>query len=100
MLCGIKLKIVFFFVFFDNLRYLLRLGFSYLIAPFKWPFILIPNLPLDLIKMIESPVPFLIGILGDEKSYEETLKRENIEADILFIYSKGIKYKVKINKLN
>ena len=79
---------------------MLRLGFSYLIAPFKWPFILIPNLPLDLINMIESPVPFLIGILGDEKSYEETLKRENIEADILFIYSKGIKYKVKINKLN
>ena len=76
------------------LLFYLRLGYSYLISPFKWPFILIPNLPLDLIEMIESPVPFLIGILGDEKSYEQILNRENTEADIIFINSKGIKYKV------
>lgn len=44
--------------------------------------------------MIESPVPFLIGLLGTEKSYQEILKHENLEADIIFINSNGIKYKV------
>lgn len=52
----------------DNIEYLttMVLGFSYFIQPFKWPFILIPNLPLDLINVVESPVPYLIGILGDK----------------------------------
>jgi len=41
--------------------------------------------------MIDSPVPYIIGILGDEKSYESTSKRENIDAEIIFISHKGIK---------
>lgn len=39
-----------------------------MIQPFKWPFIIIPNLPLDLLNMIESPVPFLIGILSNSNN--------------------------------
>jgi len=49
--------------------------------------------------MIESPVPFLIGILGDEIFYENMLKRDNIEAEIIYVSSKGIKYKVNIKFL-
>jgi hypothetical protein len=73
----------------DNIQDLttLVLGFSYLIAPFKWPFIIIPNLPLDLIGMTESPVPYLMGVLGIS-----TFKQSFIDSDIpanIVIHSGG-----------
>jgi hypothetical protein len=69
----------------DNIEYLttIVLGLSYLIQPFKWPFILIPNLPLDLLNMVESPVPFLIGVLGDKNSKHKFINNENISANII-----------------
>ena len=33
-----------------------------LMAPFKWNYSLITDLPLDMIEALESPLPFLIGI--------------------------------------
>lgn len=61
------------------------LGFSYLIQPFKWPFIIIPNLPIELKGMIESPVPYLIGILGDSELKKNLLKKENIYCDLIYV---------------
>lgn len=67
----------------------LVLGFSFLIRPFNWPFILIPNLPLDLLSMVESPVPFLLGILGDEEDKNFTnfkqsfINNPNISANVV-----------------
>lgn len=66
-----------------------------MLSPFRWPFILVPNLPIELLNMIESPVPFLIGILGNEKFYNEMRKKENINAEFVFINSKKIIFKVK-----
>ena len=38
----------------------------YIISPLIWPFTIIPNLPQNLIEVIDSPIPLLIGMLGDE----------------------------------
>jgi hypothetical protein len=46
--------------------------------------------------MIESPVPFLIGILGNEKFFNELKSKENITAEFVFINSKKMIYKVYI----
>jgi hypothetical protein len=61
------------------------LGVSYLIKPFKWPFIIIPNLPLDLINVLESPVPYLLGVLGDENSKNNLMNNANIFSHIAMI---------------
>lgn len=87
------------FIFFsDNIQQLtaLVLGIYYLILPFKWPFIVIPNLPLDLIEVIESPVPFLIGLLVDKKKMRKYLSSENINANILYIEKGNLVFKEKL----
>ena len=38
----------------------------YLINPLIWPFTIIPNLPQNLIEVIDSPLPLLIGMIGDK----------------------------------
>jgi hypothetical protein len=78
LLCRILLEQSFLFVA-DSIQDLttLVLSFSYLISPFKWPFIIIPNLPIDLIGMTDSPVPYLIGILGISN-----FKKYNLGSDI------------------
>ena len=43
----------------------------YLINPLVWPFTIIPNLPIDLIEIIDSPLPLLIGMLGNTDLAEE-----------------------------
>lgn len=86
------------FIFFsDNIQQLtaLVLGIYYLILPFKWPFIVIPNLPLDLIEVIESPVPFLIGLLVDKKKMRKYINSDNINANILYIEKGNLVFKEK-----
>jgi hypothetical protein len=75
----------------DNIQDLttMVLGFSYLISPFKWPFILIPNLPLDLVGMIDSPVPYLIGILGIS-NFKANVLHSDIPATLVYIQGKTI----------
>ncbi len=74
----------------DNIQILtsMVLGFSYLIQPFNWPFILVPNLPIDLLNMIDSPVPYLIGILGDNSLKTKLLAMEQIQTNIVYIGNK------------
>ena len=43
----------------------------YLINPLSWPFTIIPNLPSNLFEIIDSPIPLLIGVLGNKESAEE-----------------------------
>ena len=62
-----------------------------------WPFILIPNLPLELLNILDSPVPFLIGILGNdnfEKEYD--INEKKICSNIVHITRDDKKYKVNI----
>ena len=82
----------------DNIQQLtaLVLGMYYLILPFKWPFIVIPNLPLDLIEVIESPVPFMIGLLVDKKKMHKYLTAEKeINANIVIVDKGTLKFKEK-----
>ena len=39
----------------------------YLINPLSWPFTIIPNLPSNLFEIIDSPIPLLIGVLGNKR---------------------------------
>jgi hypothetical protein len=73
----------------DNIQHLtsLVLGFNYMMLPFKWPFIIIPNLPIDMMGMIESPVPFLIGILGGEELKKKLLLTHSPHFDIIYLNS-------------
>lgn len=83
----------------DNIQHLTItvLGFSYLIQPFKWPFIIIPNLPIELMNMIESPVPFLIGILGDINLKKKlTGNKQPHNYDIVYIGGNKIELNVGI----
>lgn len=48
----------------------LVMSFNALIKPFSWPYILIPNLPLDLVNILETPAPYLIGILMEKDTYD------------------------------
>ena len=82
----------------DNIQQLtaLVLGMYYLILPFKWPFIVIPNLPLDLIEVIESPVPFMIGLLVDKKKMHKYLTaQKEINANIVIVDKGNLKFKEK-----
>ena len=48
----------------------------YIINPLTWPFTVIPNLPQNLIEVIDSPIPLLIGLLGNKKLAEEIKKNK------------------------
>jgi len=61
------------------------LGFSYLIQPFKWNFILIPNLPHELMNIVESPVPYLIGTLGGEHLKKSFMFNREVKSNILHL---------------
>ena len=84
----------------DNIEYLTSLVLSmyYLIQPFKWPFIIIPNLPLDLIEVIDSPVPFLIGLLFEPQKISTFLPKKFLDkndCNIVVYSDKQLKF---INK--
>ena len=63
------------------------LGFANLLTPFTWPFILIPNLPTDMITIFDSPVPYLIGTLGGDNIKNDYFKQniDNINANVVQI---------------
>lgn len=64
------------------------LGFSFLILPFKWPFILIPNLPFEMMEILESPVPNIIGIIGGDETLAYVKSNTGIYSNIIHIKDK------------
>ena len=64
----------------------------YIINPLIWPFTIIPNLPQDLIEVIDSPIPLLIGILGNEKMAKEIDNIRNGNDNIIIIEENKFKY--------
>ena len=64
------------------------LGFSFLILPFKWPFILIPNLPFEMMEVLESPVPNIIGIIGGDETLAHIRSNTGIFSNIIHINDK------------
>jgi len=71
------------------------LGFSFLILPFQWPFILIPNLPFEMMEVLESPVPIIIGIIGGEEMVDKIKANSGIYSNIIYITEKN-KDKIEI----
>ena len=60
------------------------LGLKDLISPFKWFYTLIPILPGDLLGILDSPLPILVGIT--QESYERL--KIDYELDSNYIESK------------
>ena len=46
--------------------------------------------------MIDSPVPYLIGILGDEEFYDNLITTQDLTCEIIFVNSKIVKNRVRI----
>ena len=68
------------------------LGMYYLINPLIWPFTIIPNLPENLIEVIDSPIPLLIGMIGDKTLAEKVNKIRGGNNNILIIENENLKY--------
>ena len=64
----------------------------YLINPLSWPFTIIPNLPPNLFEVIDSPIPLLIGILGNKDSAEEINEMRNGNCNIIIINNNEVSY--------
>ena len=64
----------------------------YIINPLIWPFTIIPNLPQDLIEVIDSPIPLLIGMLGDKNLAKEIDTIRNGNDNIILIEDNKFKY--------
>ena len=64
----------------------------YLINPLIWPFTIMPNLPENLIEVIDSPIPLLIGMIGDKTLAEKVNKIRGGNNNILIIENENLKY--------
>jgi hypothetical protein len=64
----------------------------YLINPLIWPFTIIPNLPQNLIEIIDSPIPLLVGMLGDKELAEEIDYIRNGSDNIIIIEDNKLTY--------
>ena len=71
----------------------------YIINPLTWPFTVIPNLPQNLIEVIDSPLPLLIGMLGNEQLAKEIDKIRGGNNNIILIENHKYKY-YKEEKIN
>ena len=64
----------------------------YIIKPLSWPFSIIPNLPPNLFEVIDSPIPLLIGVLGNKDTAEEINKIRNGNCNIIIINNNEVIY--------
>ena len=71
----------------------------YLINPLSWPFTIIPNLPPNLLEVIDSPIPLLIGVLGNKNNAKEIDELRNGDYNIIIIKNNKLNY-YKEEKIN
>ena len=64
----------------------------YLINPLVWPFTIIPNLPQNLIEVIDSPIPLLIGMIGDKTLAEKIDNIRGGNNNIIIIENGNLTY--------
>ena len=64
----------------------------YIINPLIWPFTIIPNLPQNLIEVIDSPIPLLIGMIGDKSLAEKVDQIRGGNNNILIIENENLNY--------
>ena len=71
----------------------------YLINPLSWPFTIIPNLPPNLLEVIDSPIPLLIGVLGNKNNAKEIDELRNGDYNIIINKNNKLNY-YKEEKIN
>ena len=71
----------------------------YIINPLSWPFTIIPNLPPNLFEVIDSPIPLLIGTLGNIDTALEINEMRNGNCNIIIIHNNELRY-YKEEKIN
>ena len=64
----------------------------FIISPLTWPFTIIPNLPINLMEVIDSPIPLLIGMMGKKDLAEKINKLRNGNDNIIIIKKNKFKY--------
>ena len=64
----------------------------YLINPLVWPFTIIPNLPQNLIEVIDSPIPLLVGMIGDKILAEKVDNIRGGNNNIIIIENNNLTY--------
>ena len=64
----------------------------YLINPLSWPFTIIPNLPPNLLEVIDSPIPLLIGVLGNKNNAKEIDELRNGDYNIIINKNNKLNY--------
>jgi len=64
----------------------------YIINPLTWPFTIIPNLPQNLIEVIDSPIPLIVGLLGNKELAEEINNIRGGNDNIIIINENKMKY--------
>jgi hypothetical protein len=64
-----------------------------LLAPFKWNYTLITNMPEDLIEALESPLPFFIGIqksIWENKCKVDMMDNVGAENFVIFYFDQQV----------
>ena len=64
----------------------------YLINPLIWPFTIIPNLPQNLLEVIDSPIPLLVGMIGDKTLAEKIDKIRGGNNNIIIVENNNFSY--------
>ena len=64
----------------------------YIINPLIWPFTIIPNLPQNLIEVIDSPIPLLVGMIGDKILAEKVDNIRGGNNNIIIIENNNLTY--------
>ena len=63
--------------------------FAHMIKPFKWKYTLISNLPLEQVMMLESPAPFIVGVVCDETEMKRVYRSINASCNVVKVCKDG-----------
>ena len=69
--------------------------FANMLKPFKWKYTLISNLPLQQMMMLESPAPFVVGVVCDDTEIKEVYRYINASCNVVKVNTNG---KTKIER--
>ena len=71
--------------------------FANIIAPFEWVFSIIPNLPLNNLNFLSSPLPFIIGLICNRNDITESLINKN-QCNLIYLEKNKILINYDINE--
>lgn len=63
--------------------------------PFKWPFVSIPFLPDSMYYILESPVPFVVGVINNKMLFDSYSNDNKFLNNIIFINENNVSINFK-----